>query len=82
MEEGFGCLWCSFFAGFGEVFYTTLVCGYADGKAFDVDELRLRLDESDDVGWNWLKLDVPKVKVPFVEHSSGRCPVFVWKAIE
>ena len=59
---------------FGGSIYATLVRGYADGKAFDVDKLRLGLDESDDVGWGWLKLDVPQVKVPFVEQSSGRQP--------
>ena len=58
VEEGFGYLRCSFFSRFGEVFYTTLVCGQADGKAFDVDELRLRLDESNNVGWGWLELNV------------------------
>ena len=31
-----------------------------------MDELRLGLDESDDAGWDWLELDVPQVKVPFV----------------
>ena len=38
-----------------------------------MDELRLRLDESNDMGWGWLKLDVLQVKVPFVGHSSARC---------
>ena len=47
-----------------------------------MDELRLGLDEGNDVGWNWLELDVPQVKVPFVEQSSARCPLFVWKGIE
>ena len=42
-----------------------------------MDELRLRLDESNDVGWGWLELDIPQVKMPFVKQSSGRCPIFV-----
>ena len=50
--------------------------------AFDVDKLTLGLDEGDDVGWNWLKLDVPQVKVPFVENSSGRCPLLARKGVE
>ena len=29
-----------------------------------------------------IELDVPQVKVPFVEQSSGRCPIFAWKGIE
>ena len=41
-----------------------------------MDKLRLRLDESNDVGCGWLELDIPQVKVLFVGHSSGRCPLF------